>query len=427
MQPITRKLNLRRYKSIISIAMKTTKTFFALLVFFFTNIVAFGQTPCVPTFSGTSISIDNFAIHTLVNTYSGVDSTGYISYSDTSFTTTLRIGNSYPITISNKYSAGISGNFAAWIDFNNDNIFDSSERIYYDTSCNHSTFGFVTIPNNTSFIGQRRLRVLNVWATTNLMPCGNYNNGEAEDYLINISNQLDTHTYCLPFNPVNADNFIIDDFYLNTLANTSSGSNYNNYIFYPYTVFTTDLVIGKSYNLSVYKDVMAGNTGGFAMWIDLDDDGEFSGSEKLFYSGPNLYYASGTISIPDDTSFIGKRRLRLRSAWATTLIEPCGLSSSGETEDYIINIVSKNTASVSSYSDNSNDILVYPNPSHGVVNIHSLKAIDEIKITNLLGEVFYQSNPHQNNVSFQVDNEGIYLILITSDNNQTIKKISIVR
>lgn len=427
MQLLIRKRNPILHELIINIIMKTTKIVFALLAFFFSSIVTFGQTPCIPSFSGTSIFIDNFAIHTLVNTYSGVDSTGYVSYPGTSFTTTLRIGNTYPITISTKYLSGITGNFAAWIDFNNDNVFVNSERIYYDTISPYTTSGFITIPNDTNFIGQRRLRVLNVWATTSLTPCGNYSNGEAEDYLINISNQPDTHSYCIPFNPVDMDNFIIDDFHLHTLTNNNSGSNYLNYILYPDTVFTTNLEIGNSYSLSVSKDVMAGNSGGFAMWIDLNDDGEFSNSERLFHAGSGLYYASGLITIPNDTSFVGKRRLRLRSQWANEPTNPCGLYSAGETEDYVINIVSSNTTSISSYSDNSNDVFVYPNPSNGVVNIHSLKTIDEITITNLLGEVFYQSRPSQNDISFQIDSEGIYLVLITSENNKTIKKLSIMR
>ncbi|MEO8147333.1 MAG: T9SS type A sorting domain-containing protein [Bacteroidia bacterium] len=70
-------------------------------------------------------------------------------------------------------------------------------------------------------------------------------------------------------------------------------------------------------------------------------------------------------------------------------------------------------------------ISIFPNPSNGQFKITSSFNIDEIKITNLPGQIIYQTKPKQNNISLQLDEAGIYFIQITT-NKQTITKKLIV-
>lgn len=407
---------------------KIKKTIWGIcIILFANNYLSPAQTFCIPVFGDTIAHIDNFAFHTLVNIYSGASSSGYISYPDSLFTTSLNIGETYPITISNKYPSGNYGKFAAWIDYNNDSLFDNSELVHYDSISEYTTSGFVTIPNNNGFLGQRRLRVVSAFYPPTVTPCGNYISGEAEDYTVNIvSNQPDTQTYCMPFNPVNVDNFIIEDFHVGTLINNNSGSNGTNYILYDSILFSANLNLNTSYPVYVSKGSSLGSSGGFAIWIDLDDNGDFSLSENLFSAGPNLTFASGTIAIPNDSSFIGSRRLRVRAQFGLLPTDPCGLYAAGETEDYLVTITG-NPTSILNYPPNSNSILIFPNPSHGDVNILSAKNIDEIKITNSLGQINYELKPNRENVFLQIANEGIYFVTITSGNKTATAKLIVTR
>lgn len=74
----------------------------------------------------------------------------------------------------------------------------------------------------------------------------------------------------------------------------------------------------------------------------------------------------------------------------------------------------------------NNQISFFPNPTSGQVKIISSGNIDEIKITDLLGQVIYQKRPNEKSLSLQLDNQGIYFITLMSE-NQIITKRLIVR
>ena len=319
--------------------MNLKRTFCAFSIYFLiANHLLFGQNFCVPTFKNKSFGIDNFAFHSLVNLYSNIKSPGYTFYSDSLFTTSINIGHKYPITISLEHSTGISSNFAALIDYNGDSLFDRSELVYYDSNNCYSTSGFVTIPNDTNYLGKRILRIIMSGFAFGIDPCGFYPGGEAEDYVVNIvSNKPETQSYCMPFNQFNNDVYIIEDFRIGKLTNKKSGSNSSGYVFYPINLFSTNLFLNTSDSIYVSNGLTAGITGGFSVWIDLDNNGDFANSERLFSSGPNQRSAKGVLTIPNDSSFIGIRRLRVRSQSGGIPQEPCGLFSTGETEDYIVN------------------------------------------------------------------------------------------
>ncbi|MCO6498918.1 MAG: T9SS type A sorting domain-containing protein [Vicingus serpentipes] len=69
----------------------------------------------------------------------------------------------------------------------------------------------------------------------------------------------------------------------------------------------------------------------------------------------------------------------------------------------------------------TNSFNIYPNPNRGIFRIENSTNIERVKIFNLLGEIIYFSdNIHKNNVTVNLNNleKGIYIISITSDNNQ---------
>jgi hypothetical protein len=81
--------------------------------------------------------------------------------------------------------------FAAWIDYNDNYIFEASEKIGFSTAYTTSSFQTVSFQINlacTPPLGIHRMRVRGVYATpgASIDPCATYYYGETEDYNVNI-------------------------------------------------------------------------------------------------------------------------------------------------------------------------------------------------------------------------------------------------
>jgi len=68
-------------------------------------------------------------------------------------------------------------------------------------------------------------------------------------------------------------------------------------------------------------------------------------------------------------------------------------------------------------------ISVFPNPAGHQFNIISSKIIDEIWITNMLGQLIEQTKPKERNVLMHLNNEGLYFITILTGKQSTTRKI----
>ncbi|HXU25850.1 MAG TPA: FG-GAP-like repeat-containing protein [Bacteroidia bacterium] len=71
----------------------------------------------------------------------------------------------------------------------------------------------------------------------------------------------------------------------------------------------------------------------------------------------------------------------------------------------------------------SNKVYIYPNPSNGVINIASTSNIDNIKISNMLGQVIYETKPNTENATLQLNNAGVYFVTITNGKEVSTKKV----
>ena len=70
-----------------------------------------------------------------------------------------------------------------------------------------------------------------------------------------------------------------------------------------------------------------------------------------------------------------------------------------------------------------NTINIYPNPSNGNINISNNIDIDNIKITNMLGQTIYEAKSNTTNTTLKIDNGGIYFITVTTGKEITTKKV----
>ena len=71
----------------------------------------------------------------------------------------------------------------------------------------------------------------------------------------------------------------------------------------------------------------------------------------------------------------------------------------------------------------NNQVNIFPNPTTSQINISSQTKIDKVQITNLLGQVVYQSTPNQKNLTLQLAGNGMYFITVTANNKTVTQKI----
>ena len=114
---------------------------------------------------------------------------------------------------------------------------------------------------------------------------------------------------------------------------SGSASGYQNF-------FTTDQVtINRGASIAYSINVAGGDTYGFAIWIDSNQDGIFQPTEQVLITSA---YASspktGTVTIPN-TALLGTTRMRILAAYIpNNPSDPCNNSNQGEYQDYAITI-----------------------------------------------------------------------------------------
>ena len=157
--------------------------------------------PCIPTYTYGKTDgdlISNIAI--VGTTLSNSTGAAPVNPSYTFFTglpnytAELRQGTTYTVSV----TVGTYGsqNLAAWIDFNENAVFEASERIGFTSAsigANGTASFQIQLPLDAP-LGTFRLRVRDVYNTTgiNIQPCLNYNYGETEDYNITIIEPITT-------------------------------------------------------------------------------------------------------------------------------------------------------------------------------------------------------------------------------------------
>ena len=99
-----------------------------------------------------------------------------------------------------------------------------------------------------------------------------------------------------------------------------------------FTSIVANVVKGKTYPMTV--TITGFDTDKTSVWIDYNQDGDFSASERVDLT--STASATGNIAIPT-TALTGNTRMRIRVNYSTAP-EACGTTSYGQVEDYTVNI-----------------------------------------------------------------------------------------
>lgn len=315
-----------------------------IIPFIFLASIAYGQSPCFPSFDHNYCYINHFEFNSLFNIKS--DENGdYTVYGVDEFTTSVTLGETYSMQVAAEHDAGFQSRFTAWIDYNNDGVFASGEVVLDGDDYGYNR-KMVTIPNDPNYLGLRRIRVMIASSSDTLDPCGSYYCGEAEDYFITITDSYIEPCYCTPF-VQNGFGTRIEDFKVSDLLNCDSEYNpFSYYTYYPDSVLTTNLEIGETYRMLVSKGTTAGTSMSVRVFIDFNNDYVFLSSEIVLSANYSGGIVDKFFTVPNDSSILGKHRLRVRVSGNTGISNHGCKWARGETEDYIINIVPNDTTEI---------------------------------------------------------------------------------
>jgi hypothetical protein len=182
--------------------------------------------------------------------------------------------------------------------------------------------------------------------------------------------------YCIP--GANSVDELITKVVFSNISNSSTAtSGYENFT----SLAAGNVTAGQAYTMTVTNSpAYTGDQ--TVVWIDYNQDGAFTDSEKTILGG-TAASATGSISIPT-TAKPGNTRMRVRLHYNNPAItlSPCGNTAYGQTEDYTLNITNPTMAVA---DVNKANVSVYPNPFHDVLKISEIKDVKSISINDASG------------------------------------------
>jgi hypothetical protein len=183
---------------------------------------------------------------------------------------------------------------------------------------------------------------------------------------------------------------------INNLGSGCNG-NANNYVYYPNQTVT--VVQGGTFTINYQSG--ANWDQGFKIYIDYNDDGDFTDIGELVANAPSsLNLNTSTITIPLNAE-LGTLRMRVRCAYGAEPASPCGTEAYGETEDYNVSVLPAPTPTTyvwnqsgaasfavaanwtpSRTSPNLNDKLVFSSGTSIVVANVPVQTVNVIRVAN---------------------------------------------
>ena len=143
-------------------------------------------TSCMPSFSNNNQGtyLKGLTLNTINNLNNG-DGNHYSDF--TNLNTNLLVGFTYDVSFQMSYN---QEKVSLWIDWNDNSIYETSERLVYDLNCpaDGTTHSTIAIPPTAS-LGSHSMRVRASWGS-GMDACSTGNYGEVEDYTVTFKDEI---------------------------------------------------------------------------------------------------------------------------------------------------------------------------------------------------------------------------------------------
>lgn len=198
--------------------------------------------------------------------------------------------------------------------------------------------------------------------------------------------------YCTPRTQNLFSHHQIQYFQLDTFIHVTSGVNPKEYNDYSDSMIVNTGISGNHFLLlSKGQDPYnpgAGNTIGFTVWIDFNDDTAFSSDEIIYTKYDGSYTYTGRMAFPG-TATTGLHRLRVRDEWGTAPDSPCDTLWGGETEDYTVNVTNADAYTHVAENALKSRFSVYPNPfiDFFTMDLQNIHEHIEVWISDFTGRI----------------------------------------
>ena len=204
-----------------------------------------------------------------------------------------------------------------------------------------------------------------------------------------------------------------------SINNTSTGtSGYEDF-----TYLSSNVTRGSSYSLSitpVWTSTVYNET--YAVYIDLNNDGDFSDAGELVWSqgSTTATPVTGTITIPS-TATLGSTRMRVIMKYSSLPGSACEAFTYGQVEDYTLNIVSSGRGLENESSALITDLRIFPNPAKDILNVTNATT-EDYKIYDTAGKLVKSGNLEKGSVNINTLVKGVYMIQIGEVTKKFIKE-----
>ncbi|WP_408041502.1 fibronectin type III domain-containing protein [Tenacibaculum amylolyticum] len=178
---------------------------------------------------------------------------------------------------------------------------------------------------------------------------------------------------------------------------------------------------GRSYLLTVSAGYASGGNRPnmfFAVWIDFNQNGRFDNNERVMTTASNQDgNRSTSISIPGNAKS-GKTRMRVAMR-NNREPSPCGTFSSGEVEDYTVNISNSgffNGVTGIDSQENTSELFIYPNPAKNTLKVQLTTTVKDnvYRIININGQVVQSGKLDTSDLDISNLNSGIYILEVNN-------------
>ncbi|TAJ11322.1 PKD domain-containing protein [Marinilabiliaceae bacterium JC017] len=314
-----------------------------------------------------------------------------------------------------------------WIDWNRDNAFTDDERLNFPDykEQGYITYSHVKVTPPAEAAGIYAMRLRNQYDCNVPTSCGSDVYGDVQDFAINIVKPKDPL-----FNLCEArstDN--IGDDYINRVV--INGRNYPSDKSY-YTDNTNSIIdLGETNNLNISVQLFSTFDDQVYGWIDWNKNESFDATELFNFTDPaNNLITSATVEVPAEAD--GIYALRVRNQYDNVNPDACSTEICGEVEDYAIKVKKQTITAVNPDAMDNAQLIMFPNPVKDNLTIRGTvkeNPLVKIAVYNVSGQQVHVQQTDVNfgefstTVNFNGLPAGMYLVKVTVDGHETIRKV----